>query len=77
MCWYTEEVSATQLGKYISVTPKVVAGKLDSLDDNTLWDFYDSLGSFPDRNDILDNIYVALRTEYLRRDSLNETIQYP
>lgn len=55
------------VGKMIGLIPEIVAGDFKKISGKMLYDVWDALGSYPDGNDSLEEIYKLVGEEYNRR----------
>lgn len=67
LCWYQDEdteMSWKSISKMIKHVSKIAKCDFSNLDGNQLWYLYDALGTYPERDELLEKVYLAASETY-------------
>ena len=56
-----------RIGRIVGLIPELCRGEFQKIDDVDLWDVWDALGTYYDRDDFLENLFESCRAELDRR----------
>lgn len=67
LVWYWSDMPDSEYGmiRAIRLTPYLVANNYKKFNDGDWWVFFDALGSYPTRSDLVSKFYTIVREKWM------------